>query len=188
MKSYINLPRWRMFQALLFIFVSFVFVELFHACWVNRWILKFDRHPFVIKPIFNIVSVGNNLCDLSEEIYQTPPAALLRSKTLTSSPAARRWPALTTPLIPAPMTATRFKGCSDIFEYMPRSWSSYFPWELLLLKTASIKTGSRLLPYLHYLDPLFRHRRFYPTHIRWSRINYLHEAITVGYLGGDSSP
>lgn len=39
--------------------------------------------------------------------HQTPPAASFLSKTVTWSPAARRWPALTTPLIPAPITATR---------------------------------------------------------------------------------
>jgi hypothetical protein len=44
---------------------------------------------------------------LNDYIYQTPPAAWLLSKTVTSIPTAKRWPAVTTPLIPAPMTATR---------------------------------------------------------------------------------
>jgi len=39
-----------------------------------------------------------------------PPAALDRSKTVTSRPSFLRWAAATTPLIPAPITATRFEG------------------------------------------------------------------------------
>ena len=39
-----------------------------------------------------------------------PPAALDRSNTVTSRPSFLRWAAATTPLIPAPITATRFEG------------------------------------------------------------------------------
>lgn len=47
--------------------------------------------------------------------YQTPPALLERSKTVTSRPAALRCSADATPLAPAPMTAT-FRTSSAIFK------------------------------------------------------------------------
>ena len=43
-------------------------------------------------------------------IYHTPPALPVRSKTVTSSPAALRWAAADTPDTPAPITAIRFIG------------------------------------------------------------------------------
>jgi hypothetical protein len=39
--------------------------------------------------------------------YQMPPAAVDLSKTVTFRPARCKWAADTTPLIPAPMMATR---------------------------------------------------------------------------------
>jgi hypothetical protein len=44
------------------------------------------------------------------ETYHIPPAAFDRSNTVTLIPSFLRCAAVTTPLIPAPMTATRFPG------------------------------------------------------------------------------
>jgi hypothetical protein len=46
--------------------------------------------------------------------HQTPPAALFRSKTVTSIPVALRCAAVTTPLIPAPIIATRLVLIGDM--------------------------------------------------------------------------
>lgn len=91
---------------------TFISAVLLHIRRSDTWVLNFDRNSLIIKPttfISILVDVGDN-----GNSYHTPPAALLLSKTVIFFPAARRWPALTTPLMPAPMIATRWIVLSDI--------------------------------------------------------------------------
>src|ERR1700744_5854126 len=92
--------------------ITFISAVLLHIRRFDTWVLNFDRNSLIIKParfVSILVNVGDN-----GKSHHTPPAALLLSKTVTFIPAARRWPALTTPLMPAPMTATRWIVLSDI--------------------------------------------------------------------------
>lgn len=87
--------------------------------------------------------------------YQFPPAAFDRSNTTTSSPDAFRYFALTTPLTPAPMIATRFGGADgDSFDseatslgaedlLKKREWIDEIKEDIELLLSMS-KTESRM--------------------------------------------